>query len=388
MEGRKPFYDQLIRNLAATGSLSLENRLLLINDYYEGRYQQLLAQGKPPFVAESIVTIEMSQDPNVPSQLKNLVKPQLTASGVNGTYFIKNRKGEKIAVFKAMDEEAQMPNNPRNGAADYDPDMPMRYIYRGHVQGSGWQKEVAASMIDSDGVLSVPPTVKLEVEFPRRHGSAESIIKVGSLQRFARGDAVDTLSFEQMQDLPVAQVQKIGLLDALIGNADRNFGNCLVDPATGELTPIDHGFSLLDSIDYRLDNPQPQSEMNTHFHVLPQLAEPTSPELARWVLSLNGDAIAGRLRRELNLPESSIREFRMRLSILQRALEQRKPLSEIVPMLMASQEHCLIETCAASAAETCRNMEKEWERLPPHEAERARTETYYNIFHKELAGHQ
>lgn len=380
LQDKRGFYVDLIRRLSKLKLLTPEDKELLISAFYEQRYQDLLAERRSPFAAESIVTIEMSQDPYVSESVKQLIRPRLAPSGVNGTYFIRDRTGKNIAVFKPMDEEENMPNNPRGRMAEYDPTKKLiRAPRRGHLQGTGWKKEVAAWLIDQGKIAGVPETVVLSVRFPRTPRSPESILKQGSLQQFVRGESADGLSYDQMLALPPRAVHRLAILDLIIGNADRHWGNCFWDGKS--LIPIDHGISLLDSLDFRPDNPQPTSEMDCLWSELPQLKEQLGQDLAKWASSLNGEEIARDLRKALDFPESSIRELKIRLMILQKALQRGFSLSEIAPMFLAtaSLDLCLAEACAQDAALECARFESQWKELKPPEADNKRFQIYFEI---------
>jgi hypothetical protein len=73
--------------------------------------------------------------------------------GSGGVYFIRKRKGgkvAKVAVFKPLDEEPGMPNNPKGRANDT-----LRDFFS---PGEGGFREIAAYFFDVDNFCSVPPT--------------------------------------------------------------------------------------------------------------------------------------------------------------------------------------------------------------------------------------
>ncbi len=352
----RTFYNGLISKLSRASILSNSNKDLLLRDKYDQIYQALLSSGKSPFVAECMTTIEMSQDPLVPDGIKNRIKPELTRSGVNGTYIIKNRSGENLGVFKPSDEEVNMPNNPRippGTTETYDKAHPKRLgPYEGHVQGTGWTKEIAAYTIGKEmGFVGVPPTVKLSVQFPERTGSTRLVAKEGSLQRFVRGEALEKRKYEDVMELPAKEIHKIVLFDLLIGNADRNLGNCFIDGSGSKssLTPIDHGFSLLDSV---VASKAPKTETNCHLATLPQVREPCDFELIASVIALTPDVVdtlvADLRRKEAPLTENSLKEFKIRLMIMQVALKEGCTVAQLVPMLMFMGTSALIETLTKS----------------------------------------
>lgn len=349
----RTFYDSLIGKLSRAGILSDANKELLLRDKYDQIHNALVAGGRAPFVAESMVTIEMNQDPLVPESMKQVIRPELTRSGVNGTYIVKNRKGENIGIFKPSDEEVNMPNSPRVKASDadaYDKTNPKRLgAYHGHVQGTGWIKEIGAYLIAKrSGIADVPVTVKMTVPFPERHGSPRLIEKEGSLQKFIPGEVLESRKHDEIMKIPAQEIHKIVLFDLLIGNADRNLGNCFIkgNGSESHLSAIDHGFSLLDSL--TLD--KPMSETNCHLAALPQLKEACSKELIEGVLSLTNDeimSIVESLRRQ-GVPFSSacLKELKMRAMLLQVALNDGYTLAQIAPMFMLMRDSPLIETLA------------------------------------------
>jgi len=60
--------------------------------------------------------------------LEDGIKPKLVEDGLGGTYFVKDRDGDTIAVFKPRDEEPLAPNNPK--------------VHAGEGQGSGLKEGV------------------------------------------------------------------------------------------------------------------------------------------------------------------------------------------------------------------------------------------------------
>jgi hypothetical protein len=364
----RTFYDRLIGNLERSKILSDANKELLIRDKYDQIYRALVADGRAPWVAESIVTIEMSQDSTVPEALRRAVQPELTRSGVNGTYIIKNRNGENIGIFKPSDEEVNMPNNPRvqpHEAEKYDKAHPKRLPpYKGHLQGTGWTKEIAAYSISKEvGLGDVPVTLKLSVPYPERHGSTRLIQKEGSLQKFVVGDALEKRKYEDLMKVPTKEVQKIVLLDLLIGNADRNLGNCFIKGNGDEasLIPIDHGFSLLDSV----VSSSPKTETNCHLASLPQVQQPCEKDLVSSVLALTpeavGNIVASLKRRGIPFTDDSLKEFKLRLMITQFALKEGYTLAKLTPMLMFMGGTPLIETLAKD--HNIDELIKQWELL-------------------------
>ncbi len=157
--------------------------------------------------------------------------------GVNGTYFLKNKKGKYIAVFKPEDEEIFSPHNPKSGAEQEDR---MKSLV-GLLPGEASRREVAAFLVDREGFFGVPKTAMASITHPLFNGT-----KTGSMQEFVESDGpswdVGPSAF------PVREVHKIGILDLYLFNFDRHGGNILLNEEEGLLIPIDNGFSLPDTV--------------------------------------------------------------------------------------------------------------------------------------------
>jgi len=215
--------------------------------------------------------------------------PETCREGTNGVYFLKNEKGDKVAVFKPIDEEGQRPphspilsrRSPRVPRANMkisdlkncertpasSSPKPTRArptihcidqiksfitnIFRnkktpklnehGIPAGESALREVAAAMIDHDHFYGVPKTAIVKIQhweslqmkrflmkFPRI-SDPEGITKTGSLQEFKENEG----SAEEISPslFPVSEVHKIGILDLHVMNTDRNEGNILVNRA-------------------------------------------------------------------------------------------------------------------------------------------------------------
>jgi len=161
---------------------------------------------------------------------------ELCEEGINGTYFMKDKDGQFIAVFKPYDEEGKC--SPKKAQDDEG------YVNRGIAEGEGVQREVAAYLLDKDHFSGVPETFMVEI--PNFKISGEDVgTKLGSLQEFVQNEGA---SWDMGPGrFPVHEVHKIGVLDMRIFNNDRHGGNILLKEGPNgdyELVPIDHGLSL------------------------------------------------------------------------------------------------------------------------------------------------
>jgi len=230
-------------------------------------------------------------------------EPELVEEGEGGTYFMKNKRGRRIAVFKPCDEQPHCENNPKSK----DSELLLPQAFQGIKMDEGPKNEVAAFLLDRRHFADVPLTVLVECThfvFSRKKerassgsdagrrsspkkaehkeersggGASEPKVfqtKVGSLQRY--------IEFEvQSWDMGASrfatrEVHRIGILDLRLLNLDRHGGNILVvrqglnkpkrrsgddffseeededDRCSGSsnyhLVPIDHAFSLPSSL--------------------------------------------------------------------------------------------------------------------------------------------
>lgn len=195
-------------------------------------------------ISQSIISVMPAFDSPFPELIKRannglkLNSPEICSEGVNGTYFLKDENGDKIFVFKPVDEEGN--NSPKNETKENNI-IPTA----GVKEGEAAIREVAAYLLDREGFFGVPKTHMVTIQ----HHFKEP--KTGSLQEFIEndGNAEDFGS----RIFPVKEVHKIGVLDVQIMNIDRHAGNVLIkesdSPKNIKLVPIDHGFSLPDNLE-------------------------------------------------------------------------------------------------------------------------------------------
>merc|ERR1712072_800218 len=92
--------------------------------------------------------------------LERGLSPELTPSGLGGTYFLKNGQKEIVGVFKPADEEAFTPNNPKGNTGE----MGGPSVRNGVHSGEANLREVAAYMLDHQKFANVPATVRVEMK--------------------------------------------------------------------------------------------------------------------------------------------------------------------------------------------------------------------------------
>ncbi|KAM7537388.1 hypothetical protein Aperf_G00000079634 [Anoplocephala perfoliata] len=190
--------------------------------------------------------------------------PERIYQGSSGSYFVKNRNGDKIGVFKPKDEEPYGKLNPKWTKWMHKLCCPCFFGRSCLVPNQGYLSEVAASLVDERLGLKIVPTTKV-VKLASKtfnYNAAERAAsktkqrvadrfpdlgrhfhrlglppKVGSFQLFAPGcqDAyywlnrfgTDPLPEETQKSLQF-QFEKLVVLDYVIRNTDRGNDNWLI----------------------------------------------------------------------------------------------------------------------------------------------------------------
>eukprot|EP00755_Sulcionema_specki_P025683 Sspe_Gene.15787::Locus_5502_Transcript_2_3_Confidence_0.600_Length_1686::g.15787::m.15787 len=190
---------------------------------------------------------------------------------VGGTYFLKQRDGEILGVFKPGDEEAASPGNPK-GLTNADNSA----LKVGFVPGNGWVREIAAYLLDHQGFAGVPETVEFEVPAEKLGRGKGGYVR-GSLQRYVSNTGQSWDSGPARFSASAAR--RIGLLDLRLLNCDRHGGNILTSRGAGkvDLIPIDHGYCLPTSL----------SDLDFEWQMWPQANTPFTPEELEYVEGLD-----------------------------------------------------------------------------------------------------
>jgi len=244
--------------------------------------------------------------------------PELVEEGVNGTYFMRDKEGKVIAIFKPKDEEGSSANNPKR-LDDEDEFLP-----RGILVGDRALREVAAYQIDKGHFSGVPETVMATLNHPSFctvDGTDSS--KTGSLQAFVENDGA---SWDVGPSrFPVREVHKIGILDLRIFNNDRHGGNILMrenDNGEIELVPIDHGLSLTSTFDRAWFD----------WLMWPQAKQPFDEETRAYIYNIDVEADASLLLR-LGIKEECVRTMIVSTTLLKQGAAAGMTLYDIASMV-------------------------------------------------------
>ncbi len=170
--------------------------------------------------------------------LRDGVKPKRVSIGASGVYFLMDRLGRQIGVFKPAELEVNRPENSSSrilSSFKFTPE-------------TCYQRERAVYLLDREHFASVPHTITVRLP---RSGFQNDVLSehldpfvTGSFQVFIH----ETSHFEDVRekDFDPHEIHKIAILDIRILNADRHTENLLANTQQ-ILYPIDHGFCLLDN---------------------------------------------------------------------------------------------------------------------------------------------
>jgi hypothetical protein len=308
--------------------------------------------------------------------------PQLCEEGVNGTYFLQNKNGSSIAVFKPEDEEGNSDSNPKkefsddlagcnagedsisqNISADSDAEgspssLSPLVLQHGVYPGEQATREVAAYLLDREHFYGVPSTGLVEVAYtgftsgqplvhsPEAGRSHLMRKKVGSLQAFVENDgSAEDVGFNAF---PTKEVHKIGVLDVQIINTDRHEANILYKKNkdnSRRLIPIDHGYSLPHTLDAAWFG----------WLTWPQAKQPFDDEVREYIQRIDIEKDAKMLEK-LGISADSVRNMKVSTTLLKKAAANNLNLYDIGALLCrvtGQNEPSEIELLVKRAEELC-----------------------------------
>jgi hypothetical protein len=233
----------------------------------------------------------------------------LIGSGYSGAYFLKEHTGATCAVFKPDDEAIGEQGNPKGLRTCVSKETgisPEKYSRR----------EEAASLMDR-GFSLVPQTRKVTLRSVTLNSRKRSVVQ-GSLQAFIPGAReFGQLTEKEKQEASAEDLRKIAIQDLRWLNADRHFGNLLVNES-GRIIPIDHGLIL----------PNNSQRLVFGWMTLPQIDTPLSLEEKEYILALNPEKDARLLKRN-EIEKPAIERMKIATRLLQLGVEKGLNLYEI-----------------------------------------------------------
>jgi hypothetical protein len=306
----------------------IQNHLFnLLNNYKKSTFMQMktLRQVKKAVDLSLKNPLDSLSDALLYSGQDHAVKTKL---GASGSYLIKGSRRYVAGVFKPFDEEIGAPNNPFKKS--YRGSLASRLFFYNIHPGSGIFREVAAYRVSQLLDLNiVPPTCfarfKSKSFYQKSEGFffKESKMKEGSFQEFYAGylhlwEMPRTIIESITQD----QMQRVLILDIIIGNMDRNYGNLLTD---GKSTiAIDHALSF--ATVHQVVGLQDIKDA-------PQYQTPIQPWLANKVLNISLPKLKSILKNECFIEEKAIACMLIRLKILQECIKNKKNATDILKLI-------------------------------------------------------
>lgn len=243
----------------------------------------------------------------------NKYAPEPCEEGVNGTYFIKNKDGQIVAIFKPNDEEGDSENNPKalKGANSKSELSSPTFgsIRKGINPGEAAHREMAAYLLDSNGFHTVPMTTLVSIEHSSFQSPKDPLTtksKFGSVQKYIPNNGASWDVAPKV--FPVNEVHKIGILDVMILNSDRHGGNMLFNRSKESgysLIPIDHSYSLPHSLDHAWFD----------WFYWPQAKQPFDQETLKYIAEIDVDQKAALLA-EIGIAPDSIHIFKICTNLL------------------------------------------------------------------------
>ena len=295
------------------------------------------------FTAAVVTANRMLHDPDVPPYYKELIRPNPVEEGTSGVYFVKNILGEVIGVFKPTDEQPYMPHNPKGRTPKTLP-KDFKELYQGFPMEKSSERELA-SYITSEQLFPgfALETARISLQCPRDYEKPKTptVLKEGSLQAFGKGtpsialeDRTELMKIETPDGVPTAEMQKLALLDLVIGNNDRNEGNYLYSRESKRIVPIDHNMAFGTDFVPSKTNPTPSMSLVTPCSYEEQMFVPVEQDVLRDFDSFDIEKTIGALR-EQGISEEQIAGMKARYDLTKIALRKGYNLNQIQRMFTA-----------------------------------------------------
>lgn len=159
--------------------------------------------------------------------------PVATKSGVNGSFFLCDSRGQRVAIFKPMNMEAGAKKNHR---LDHAHNVQFR---KSILPGQGAGNEVLASALDSKAFqqrYGIPKTTLIRLAHPAFEGE-----ELGSVQQFIPNScSLSSMTSQQRARIPQHEWEKLNFR-LISGSTDAHLGNMLYCENTQKLHLIDSG---------------------------------------------------------------------------------------------------------------------------------------------------
>jgi len=298
---------------------------------------------------------------------KDLHKGKGITAGLSGSYILKDNKGTPCAIYKPDEETTGEVNNAHG------PDR--RMVDLTNIQPEKMSvREEAAYLLDR-GFSRVPRTRKVTLRGINTEGKKRNYT-TGSLQQWIQGArSFDQLDERELAGIPAEDLQRLAIQDLRWLNADRHFGNVLLDP-DGRVVPIDHGFILPNKADRLVFN----------WMKFPQMKLKLTEECKRYILALDPQKDAQELLK-LGIDEAAIARMEISTYLLQEGVRQGLSLHEIASIYINGDDPFTLNGMRTETSFFEQTIVRKvlLEKLPPHAVARELVANFKTLRDERLA---
>lgn len=258
---------------------------------------------------KDLITLPEANEVN---KAKRLFKGTAIGEGISGSYTLYDRTGNACGIYKPDAETTGEVDN-ANGAES-------RMVHLTQIPPSKISiREEAAHVLDR-GFSGVPRTRKVTLRGVQLEGKKHSYT-TGSLQQWIQGaTSFDKVSQDELLNVNKEDLHHLAIQDMRWLNADRHFGNILLGK-DGKVTPIDHGFIL----------PNKATRLVFNWLKLPQTKLPISSASKQYILSLNPEKDAAKLKK-IGIEKAAIERMKISTYLLQEGIKNNLNLHEIAQL--------------------------------------------------------
>lgn len=241
--------------------------------------------------------------------------PRLIEEGVSGSYLIRDKQGNPLAIYKPENEAAGAANNPK-GFHEFSFDFKEAAV-----------REHAAWLVGRE-FMHIPETHLVKVIQDGKE------VK-GSLQKYVNndGNGRDLLMSTTLKGIltPVDQIHRLALFDLMIQNKDRgNHYNLLYSVSKDSkisLIPIDHNLAFSKQVSVVLKNGIRNSLIPTYLS-RDASKESFSQETLKAIKSIDRKSITAKMK-EAGMSEERIFTFNVMCLFVQKSVEAGMNLDQI-----------------------------------------------------------
>lgn len=236
--------------------------------------------------------------------------PTPTKTGINGSFFLYDSKGQRLAIFKPMNMEAGACKNHR-----LRPSQNVQFR-TSILPGQGAGNEVLAYELDRRAFAhhyQIPKTVLVRLTSLAFEGE-----EIGSAQEFiTHARSLDKMTPWELDKIPQREWEKLNFR-LISGSTDAHYGNILYCDSTQKLYLIDSGDDFVGE--------DGQCEYYNPWTQEPRCQQPMSAQESRFLSNLNIDEVMRSFRKQARINEQDVPTLKISLD---------KHLTQIIRLLLA-----------------------------------------------------